>query len=183
MFISLIVFVTLVASLIGLIFLQNASSLFVRNIWLVTIWLGIFLYYFEKGFTTNSLVVISFSSVFILFGFLSDYYTATLKSWFFMARVNERTILYGMFVAILFLPVLIGINIVHGLIIGTFFGSIFADIKSYKIRHQSPDRILKNALGAICGYFGKATKVLLAMQVMDIFLIHSLNFKFSGLLF
>jgi len=183
MFTSLIVFVLLLTSLIALIFLQNASSLLLRNVWLLTIWAGIFLYYFEKGFTTASIIVFSFSSLLIVLGFLSDYYIATLKSWFFMARVNSNTIIYGMMLGILFIPVLTGVNLVHGLILGTFLGSIFADVKNIKIRNQTPSRILKNALGAICGYFGKGTKVLLVMQVIDIFLIQSLNFKFSGLLF
>lgn len=165
--VNIVIYLSLLLAMFALIFLQNSRSIYLRVIGLVIIFLAAVADYILKGFTSSAPVILTLMSLLAVFGILSDLYSATLRTWFF--SVSNRSMIaatYGIMFGILVLPI-IGLDISHSLMIGTIVGSLIGELRAYG--SKSPVRIIKSILGTVVGLFGMATKILIGLEMINIF--------------
>jgi len=168
----LTLYLILFSSIFLLVFLQTSRSLFLRSLGLFTIVVGIVGYYIIKGFSINSPYIIGFTLLLGILGFLSDLYSATLRTWFFgVSSGSLMYSLYGTMIAIFFIPLIFGLNLAHAILIGTLIGSFVGEIRVNN-SGKSASRIMKSMLGTVVGLYGMATKVIFGIQMIDIILLY-----------
>lgn len=162
----------LFASIFLLVFLQTSRSLFLRSLGLFMIMTGITGYYVINGFSARSPYILGFTLLFGVLGFLSDYYSATLRTWFFgVSNTSIMHSLYGTMIAIFFIPLIFNLNLAHAVLIGTLIGSLVGEIRTNS-RGKPASRIMKSMLGTVVGLYGMATKILVGIQMIDIILLY-----------
>ncbi len=180
MLISLVIYLLLLVSVFALLFLQNSRSIFLRSLGLITIFISILSSYSLTGFAGKAPYVLGITFILGLIGFLSDLYSATLRTWFFrVSNTSMRATSYGIMIGICFIPlafafnpiqgVSIGMNISHGLMIGTVLGALVGEVKAQG-RTKAANRVMKSTLGSVVGLYGMGTKILLGIEMIDIFL-------------
>ena len=170
--VTISLYLLIIIGVFSLIFLQNSRSIYLRVLGLIIIFLTAVLHYVFNGFTSNAPYILTGISLLGLCGILSDIYSATLRTWYFsVANSSMIATTYGIMIAILVLP-LLGINIAHALIIGTLLGSLVGEIKAYG-RNKSPVRVMKSVLGTTVGLYGMAIKILIGIEMIDIFLMNT----------
>jgi len=168
----LALYLVLFSSVFLIVFLQTSRSLLLRSLGLFTIAAATTCYYSLTGFTPNSPYIIAMTIVLGILGFLSDFYSATLRTWFFgVSSSSMMHALYGVMIAIFFIPFLFGLNLAHAILIGTLLGSLVGEIRT-RTQGKSPSRMMKSMLGTVIGLYGMATKILVGIQMIDIVLMY-----------
>ena len=110
---------------------------------------------------------------------MSDIYSATLRTWFFRVSYDSmRITLYGMFLGTLIGSILLSLmtngnimNVVHGMVLGTMIGSIVGELRNS--RKPSFSNITKTMLGTLVGIFGMTIKMIVGVQMIEIFVFLS----------
>ena len=166
----------LIAGLASLIFLQNSRSLFIRSSGLVLILVAITTSLALSRFPQNSVFILLPCFIIGALGFFSDYSSPTLRTWFF--TVSGRTIYYVMnsiMFGLILLPLLLGaifsvnFNPIFYLLLSTIIGAIIGESFSLS-SGKSLNRAGKSVIGTVSGMYGLATKLILGMIMVDIFL-------------
>jgi len=130
-------------------------------------------YYLFEGLKGSDFFVLFIVLILGVSGILSDVYSATLRTWFFsVSSASLKATLYGIFFGVLIIPLVLNLNLVHGLLIGTISGVLIGELRSPA--KKSFSKLLKSSLGTTIGLFGMATKTIVGIQMIDIFI------KFSG---
>lgn len=170
MLIFLPVSILMLISIFMLIFLQTSRSIYFRTMGLFIILVTIVIFYAGLHFPVRSFYVIGISLVLSVLGFLSDFYSATLRTWFFRVSSSaSKGATYGTLIGIMFIPIAFGLNVAHGLLIGTLIGSFIGEMRVYG-NEKSLKRMSKSTLGTVTGFYGMATKIIFGVQMVDIFI-------------
>jgi hypothetical protein len=157
-----------VAGIVSIIFLQKSREIFLRCLGVFVVFLSILSYYILID--KFDYIVLSLTGLLSILAFLSDKYLPTLRSWFlYVPQSNMRTIVYTLFFSSLFFPIALEINIAHALILGAFLGSVIASIVNNKTS-KNLVFIIKSALGTLGGFYGISLKLIISIQIMDIFI-------------
>lgn len=152
-----------------LIFFQTSRSIFVRSAGLFLILACGFLWEFELKSKPNYFLLILLSILLIL-GFVSDYYSASLRTWFF--RVSEESlwgVVIGSFIGGFILWMFLGS--IGGIMVGSLIGAIVGEIKARGM--ISARQVLKSALGACAGTFGMSAKLIFGLEMVFWILVFS----------
>ncbi len=159
---------TAVAGAVSMIFLQSSREIFMRCLGLFVIFLSTLSNFVLSGQSNYIYLLVSF--ILLILGVLSDYYSPVIRNWYlFVPYSNFKPTIYCIFIALITFPIALGLDASHSLIIGTFLGSIIADLINPRVR-KNPKEMVKAAVGSIGGFYGMATKFIIALQMVDIFL-------------
>lgn len=168
---------TAVAGIISTVFLQKSREIFMRCLGVFMVFLSVISYYILIN--SFDYIVLTLTAILTVLAFLSDKYLVTLRSWYlYVPHSNIRTIMYTLFFTVLFLPIGFGVNIAHALVLGAFLGSIIASMLNTKTS-KAPAFIIKSALGTVGGLYGVSLKLIIAIQIMDIFISSFANIKIN----
>ncbi|MFN8674611.1 MAG: hypothetical protein U0457_21330 [Candidatus Sericytochromatia bacterium] len=152
----------------SMIYLYSSREIFMRCLGLLLIYLST-LSSFVLSNSSNYTLIIA-STVLLILGFLSDYYLPTLRYWYNMIPYsNLKPIFYTSLITLVIIPITLNISASHSLLIGSFLGSIIADLMNPRVKKEFKSMI-KVALGCIGGFYGMATKYIIALQMIDIIL-------------
>ncbi|MBC7475859.1 MAG: DUF456 domain-containing protein [Candidatus Sericytochromatia bacterium] len=164
----------LLSGLFCLIYLQNSRSIYTRLSGLIVIFLTAVAHYIITGFSNPAApIVLSLLSILLVLGFLSDFYSATLRTWFFgVSNESMRTTTYSLFISLFLLPFVISfLSIADLLLFGTVVGALIGEIR-YS-RQKSFSKISKSVLGTVVGLYGMATKIIFGIQMINLIVIFS----------
>lgn len=166
---NLYIYLLLLGGLIAIVFLQNSRSIFIRISGLFLIFGTVLLHKVQIGFNENDLLnwflLISFGAS----GIISDFYSATLRTWFF--RVSSKTLMitqYGILLGLLFFPRAFGMGLASSLLAGTLIGAFIGELSAQTVHNRSISRALKSMLGTVVGLYGMGIKVLLGLMMIDL---------------
>lgn len=152
----------LAASLFCLLFFQTNRSIFVRSAGLFLIMACGFVWEFQLAAAPNYLLL-SVLGVLLALGFASDYYSASLRTWYF--RVAEESlwgVVIGSFIGGFILWMFLGS--IGGMIVGSFLGALIGEIKAKGF--VSFRQVMKASLGACAGVFGMAAKLMFGLEMV-----------------
>lgn len=153
---------TQAAALLCLVFFQTSRSIFIRSAGLFLILACGMLWEFQLKPEPNYLLLILLSVLLVL-GFASDYYSASLRTWFF--RVSEESlwgVVIGSFIGGFILWMFLGS--IGGIIAGSLIGALVGEVK---VRGMvSARQALKTALGACAGVFGMSAKLMFGLEMV-----------------
>lgn len=157
-------YLLMMAAVVCLITFQTNRSIYVRSLGLFLLMALILSADIQTGL--NWLLVIG-SAVFLTLGFASDFYSASLRTWFF--RVSDQAI-WGLIIGGFVCGALINwIPSLLPFVIGSLLGALVGEIRSKGFR--SFTQIGKAVLGTFGGVFGMSTKLLLGLEMINWFLI------------
>lgn len=162
-----ILYLILVTALVCLTTFQTNRSIYVRSLGLFLILAVALIYEFQFS-TVPKLLLIIAMSVLLVLGFATDYYSASLRTWYF--RVSDQSIwglIIGGFVGLLFsslYPTLLPF------LLGSLIGALVGEIRVKGF--LSVPRLTKVTLGTFAGVFGMSAKLLLGMEMIYWFLIY-----------
>lgn len=166
---NLYIYLLLLGGLISIIFLQNSRSIFVRSIGLLVIFLTIAFHKIQLGFNNEDILSWILIVLFSVSGFLADFYSATLRTWFY--SVSSRTMritYYGIMLGLLFLPRAFGMGIASSLIVGTMIGALIGELSTQTVHTRSVSRATKSVFGVLIGLYGMGIKVLIGLMLIDL---------------
>jgi len=151
----------LISALACLLIFQTNRLIFVRS-------MGLFLilavgFVFEAQFSeTPNLGLITALSVLLVLGFATDYYAASLRTWYF--QVSDQALwgvviggFLGLFLLSLFPSLL-------PFMLGSLLGALIGELRARGFR--SVPQLSKAMLGAFAGVFGMSAKLLLGMEMI-----------------
>lgn len=160
-----------------MIFLQKSREIFLRCLGVFVVFLSLLSYYILIN--KFDYVVLSVTGILSILAFLSDKYLTTLRSWYlYVPHSNIKTIMYTLFFSALFFPLALQVNIAHALVFGAFLGSVIASILNKKTS-KDPLFIIKSAFGTVGGLYGISLKLIISIQIMDIFISSLANIKIN----
>jgi len=169
---------SLLAALACLTVFQTNRSIFVRSLGLFVILAAELVQEFELSRQPN-LGLAVFMLCLVGLGFASDFYSATLRTWYF--RVSEQAIwgvLIGGFVGALLtglMPFAI-FQTTFMFLFGSLIGGLIGELRARGFR--SVPQLGKAVLGSFVGVFGMSVKLLLGIEMAYWFLIlHTLVAK------
>ncbi|GIW21580.1 MAG: hypothetical protein KatS3mg068_0587 [Candidatus Sericytochromatia bacterium] len=166
-----IILILILTSIILSVFLQTSRNIFLRNLGLILSSLVVFINYSNN--LQEKMFVILFSVTLTILGFLSDYYSATLRTWFFL--VSNKTIIYTSyitFIATFLISYIFNPGIANSIMIGSLLGAILGEFISQG-SNKSLKKLLKYSLGTLVGLYGLGIKVLFSIQIAEIFIRNS----------
>lgn len=167
----LAIYLLLLGGIAAIVFLQNSRSIFVRCIGIFLILITITLYKAQNGINDIDIIAVGISLVYAILAFLSDFYSPTLRTWYFsVSKDTMRITFFSILFSLLFLPLAFKFTTVPSLLIGTMIGPIIGEIKAGK---KSVSRILKSVFGTLTGLYGMGLKVLLGLLMIDEFLFEN----------
>ena len=143
-----------------LLYLQTNRSIFARSSGLFLLMTTSALLYLDKGPATLPVVILCV--VLGLLGFASDFYTATLRTWYF--RVSDTALwgcIIGGFLGSFFSW--ITFQTYGGFIFGSFIGAFIGQIKHKGFQGFGP--LMRSTLGAVTGLFGMSFKLLMGLEM------------------
>lgn len=149
-----------IVAIFCLIFLQTNRSLYVRSSGLFLLMATAALSHFNSGHPIMPVVVLC--AVLMLAGFASDFYSATLRTWYF--RVSDTALwgsIIGGFIGGFFSWVTL--NTFGGFILGCFIGAFFGEIKNKGFGGFGP--LMRATIGAVTGLFGMSFKLLMGAEM------------------
>ncbi len=156
-----------IAALVCLTYLQTSRSIYMRSLGLFLL-LGIGLLYGAQR-PEFPVALVAIMAVCVAVGFLSDLYSATLRTWYF--RVSEQVIwgmIIGSMVGVFFLPMAPSLLIFF---MGAWIGAMFGYFRSN--RGFSFGQMLRTCTSSITGSFGMSLKLLMGMEMVYWFLFFS----------
>jgi uncharacterized protein YqgC (DUF456 family) len=162
-----ILYLILITALVCLTTFQTNRSIYVRSLGLFLILAAALIYEFQFSSPPNIILIVAMS-VLLVCGFATDYYSASLRTWYF--RVSDQSIwglIIGGFVGILFsglFPSLLPF------ILGSLIGAFVGEVREKGFR--SVPRVTKVTLGTFAGVFGMSAKLLLGMEMVYWFLLY-----------
>lgn len=112
--------------------------------------------------TDPNLILIVLMAMMLVLGFASDYYSATLRTWYF--RVSDEAIwglMIGGFIACPIMFILFPTILVF--LVFCLLGAMIGELRSRGFR--SLGQIVKATIGTFAGVFGMATKLLLGIEM------------------
>lgn len=167
MFILLINFLFFI-SIIALVFLQTSRSILIRTMGLFIIDIAIILFSFTYKSKEEFIFISIVSSLLGVLAFLSDYYSASLRTWFFyVSRDSIKITYFGILFSLLCFCFFFPRAIALSLLAGTLFGSVIGELKEKE--KKDFNRVLKSVLATMVGLYGMATKVLLGFVMIELF--------------
>ena len=156
-----------VVSILGLIFLQTSRSILIRTGGLFLIEGSIILSSTFNQSKEELIFIVIVTSLLGFLGFLSDYYSASLRTWFFyVSRQSIKTTFFGIIFCLILFSFFISGGIALSLLVGTLFGSIIGELR--EIQGKDFNRIIKSVLGTVIGLYGMATKILIGLVMVEI---------------
>lgn len=169
MFILLINFLFFI-SIIALVFLQTSRSILIRTAGLFIIDIAIILFSFVYKSMDEFIFISIVASLLGILAFLSDYYSASLRTWFFyVSRDSIRITYFGILFSLLCFGFFFPRAIALSLLVGTLFGSVLGELKEKDKKDFT--RMLKSVLGTMIGLYGMATKILFGFVMIELFYI------------
>ncbi|MEZ0373652.1 MAG: DUF456 family protein [Candidatus Sericytochromatia bacterium] len=150
----------LLAALACLILFQTNRSIYVRSLGLFLILAAELIKEFQIG-NINPLLITAMGLMLVL-GFASDYYSASLRTWYF--RVSDQAVwglVIGGFIGIVLsvvFPTLLPF------LFGSLLGALIGEIRARGFR--SAAQISKATLGTFAGVFGMSVKLLLGIEMV-----------------
>jgi uncharacterized protein YqgC (DUF456 family) len=152
----------LLAAPFCLLFFQTNRSIFVRSAGLFLIMACGFLWELQVLPEPNYGVLVLLA-VLMAVGFASDYYSASLRTWYF--RVAEESlwgVVIGSFIGGFILWMFWGS--IGGMIVGSLIGALIGEIKAKGF--ISTRQVLKATLGACAGVFGMSAKLMFGLEMI-----------------
>lgn len=152
----------LAAALFCLIFFQTNRSIFVRSAGLFLIMACGFVWELQLSPEPHYLLLILLA-VLLAMGFASDYYSASLRTWYF--RVAEESlwgVVIGSFVGGFILWMFLGS--IGGMIVGSLLGALIGELKAKGF--VSFRQVTKATLGACAGVFGMSAKLMFGLEMV-----------------
>ena len=163
---NLLFHLILLAALACLTVFQTNRSIYIRSIGLFLVLATTLAYELQSDLAINMGLIIGMG-VLLLLGFASDYYAASLRTWYF--RVSDQAVwgliiggFLGLFLASSFSTLL-------PFILGSLVGAMIGEIRAKGFR--SFPQIGKATLGTFAGVFGMSVKLLLGIEMVYWFLI------------
>lgn len=162
---------SLLAALACLTAFQTNRSIFVRSLGLFVILAATLLQELQFKAHPNLVLIVCFAILTGL-GFASDYYSATLRTWYF--RVSEQAI-WGLMIGGFIGAVLIGLapipifRTIFMFLFGSLLGGLIGELRARGFR--SVPQLGKAVLGTFVGVFGMSVKLLLGIEMVHWFLI------------
>ncbi len=166
---NLIIYLLFLGGLITIVFSQNSRSIFIRLSGLILVFVVAILSQVKFGVSENNIIELLLIIILGISGILSDYYSATLRTWFF--RVSAKTLMftqYGIMLGLLFLPSAFRMGLTSSLLLGTILGAFIGELSSQTVHNRSISRALKSTFGTVIGLYGMGTKVLLGLMIVDL---------------
>lgn len=162
---------SLIAALACLTLFQTNRSIYVRSLGLFLILAAELVQQFEGKSPPNLLPVVMMS-IMVVLGFASDYYAASLRTWYF--RVSEQAIwgvLIGGFIGTLMFGLIPNplFQTMFLFLLGSLIGGCVGEIRARGFR--SFPQLGKAVLGSFAGVFGMSVKLLLGIEMAHWFLI------------
>ena len=154
-----LLYLIFIAGLVCLTYLQTSRSIYVRSSGLFLM-LGAALFY-GLQLPEPPIVLWVILSACTAPGFLSDFYTATLRTWYF--RVSDEVfwgMIIGGMIGVFFLPMAPSLLF---FLLGSWIGAMIGYIRSG--RTFSIPLIFKACTSAFTGTFGMALKLLMGMEM------------------
>jgi hypothetical protein len=162
----------ILAGIISTLFLQTSRNIFLRNFGLILSSLMVLVSY-SNNLNQDSILIISFCVILSLLGFLSDYYSATLRTWFFL--VSNKTIIYTSYITFLstfLISYIFNPGIANSIMISSLLGAIAGEFIAQGSKKNFRN-LLKFSLGTLIGLYGLGIKVLFSIQIAEIFIRNS----------
>lgn len=162
---------SLLAALACLTLFQTNRSIYVRSLGLFLILAAALVQEFQLK-TAPNLILIALMGLMLVLGFASDYYAASLRTWYF--RVSEQAI-WGVWIGGIIGALLFGLipsrmfQTVFLFLFGSLIGALVGEVRTRGFR--SFPQISKAVLGAFAGVFGMSVKLLLGIEMAYWFLI------------
>lgn len=159
--IGLLLLLLLLLAIGSLVYLQNNRLLVARSFGLLII-LGVMLFVYFSGMTPLHPFQMGLVLFLAALGFASDYYSASLRTWYF--RVSDTSlwgIVIGSFIGLMMWSFT---STLSGFLIGSLLGALIGEIKARGFR--SFRQVLKATLGACAGLFGMSLKLILGLEML-----------------
>ncbi len=156
----------LLAALACLTVFQTNRSIYIRSLGLFLILASTLAFELQSDNVINLGLIIGMSVLLIL-GFASDYYAASLRTWYF--RVDDQAIwglIIGGFLGLFFSS---SLSSLLPFIVGSLLGAMIGQIRAKGFR--SFPQIGKATLGTFAGVFGMSVKLLLGIEMVYWFLL------------
>lgn len=156
----------LLAALACLTVFQTNRSIYVRSMGLFLILATTLAFQLQSDTGINLGLIMGMGALLVL-GFASDYYAASLRTWYF--RVSDQAIwglIIGGFLGLFFSS---SFNTLSPFIVGSIVGAMIGEIRASGFR--SFPQIGKATLGTFAGVFGMSVKLLLGIEMVYWFLI------------
>lgn len=157
----ILLYLVLIAALVCLTLFQTNRSIFVRCLGLFLILAAELVYQFQTQPQQPNLLLIVMMVMMLGLGFASDYYSASLRTWYF--RVSDQAIwglviggMIGIIVSMIF-PTLLPF------LLGSLIGALIGEGRARGMRSFS--QLSKATLGTFAGIFGMSVKLLLGIEM------------------
>lgn len=161
--------VSLLVALVCLTLFQTNRSIYVRSLGLFMILAAELVKQFQLGKAEPNILAIIAIGAMLVLGFASDYYSATLRTWYF--RVSDQAV-WGLVIGSFIGIILTGIVLIPTLmpfLVGAVLGALIGEARARGMRSMA--QLTKATLGTFAGVFGMSVKLLLGMEMAYWFLI------------
>lgn len=156
-----LLYLILIAAVVCLIVFQTNRSIFVRSTGLFLILAAGFMIQFQFRETPRFDVILALC-LFLVLGFATDYYAASLRTWYF--QVSDQAVwglmigsFVGLFMHSLFPSLLPFLS-------GALLGALIGEVRARGFR--SGPQLGKAVMGTFAGVFGMSAKLLLGMEMI-----------------
>lgn len=160
-------YLLMLAALAGLTLLQTNRSMVVRSLGLLVILAVTVAYQLQAPGGLKPLLL----AVMLLLcglGFASDYYAASLRTWFF--RVSSQAfwgLVIGGMIGLVFMNMFFSLA---PFILGSLLGAAIGEMRERGFR--SFTQVFKAMLGTFAGAFGMSLKLLLGIEMVYLFILY-----------
>lgn len=157
----------MLTALVCLTTFQTNRSIYIRSLGLFLIFAASLVFQFQLSKALNLNLMIALSVLLVL-GFASDYYSASLRTWFF--RVSTKAVwgfVIGGFIGLL----LASAGTLIPFILFSLLGALIGEIRARGM--PSFQHAIKVMLGSFAGVFGMSAKLLIGMEMVFWFLRYS----------
>lgn len=163
--IGLLLLLLVLLAIGSLVYLQNNRLLVARCFGLLIL-TGVMLFLILSGMAPMAPVHIGLLLLLAGLGVASDYYSASLRTWYF--RVSDTSlwgIVIGSFIGLMLWSFT---HTLSGFLIGSLVGALIGEIKARGFR--SFRQVAKATLGACAGLFGMSLKLVLGLEMVYLLL-------------
>lgn len=160
---------TLLVALVCLTLFQTNRSIYVRSLGLFMILAAELVQQFQSSQAEPNILAIVAIGAMLVLGFASDYYSASLRTWYF--RISDQAVwglVIGGFIGILLTGIVL-IPTLMPFIVGSLLGALIGEGRARGMR--SIVHLTKATLGTFAGVFGMSVKLLLGMEMAYWFLL------------
>lgn len=156
-----LLYLVLIAAVVCLVVFQTNRSIFVRatGLFLILAVAFIMQFQFQEAPRFDILVMLC---LLLVLGFSTDYYAASLRTWYF--QVSDQAIwglMIGSFIGLFMQG---AVQSLMPFIVGALLGSVLGEIRARGMR--SAPQLGKAMAGTFAGVFGMSAKLLLGLEMI-----------------